>query len=90
MKKMFGKMRKGITGSAIAVLMVSIAVAFYVGVAILPGALSGWYAATATGGALENMSTDFITLWNLAPIMVVLAIIVCVVGIALFHLKSVD
>jgi ABC-type microcin C transport system permease subunit YejE len=86
---LLNRSRRGVSGSSIAVLMVSMAVAFYVGIAILPGALAGWYAATQAGGSLENMSDDFITLWNLAPIMVVLAIIVCVVGIALYHLKSV-
>jgi hypothetical protein len=86
---MFGRIRRGVTGASIAVTMVALAIALYIGATILPSALGGWYAATLPGGALHNMSDSFIMLWNLTPVAVVLTIVVAIVAIALYELSKI-
>ena len=88
--KIMNRSRRAISGAGIAVTMVAVSIALYIGVNILPGALAGWYAATQSGGSLENMSVDFKNLWNLTPIIVLLVIVVSFVAIALYELKNVD
>jgi len=77
------------SGKDIAIMIVGISVALMIGVAILPTALDSWYSAGQVGGALANMSAEFLTMWNLVPVFVALAIILSIVAIALHKLGTV-
>lgn len=63
-------------------LAIAVAIGFAVMTALLPSAIQGWFNVTATGGSGATWSTTMKGLWNIAPFMVVIAIIVAVVAMA--------
>lgn len=88
-RKNVDKVRRAVSGASVAVTMVGLSIALYIGAVILPSALLGWYSATQANGTLENMSDNFILLWNLTPIAVVLVVVIAVVAMALRELSAI-
>lgn len=63
-------------------LAIAVAIGFTVMVALLPSAIQGWFNVTATGGSGASWSTSMKGLWNIAPFMIVIAVIVAIVAMA--------
>jgi len=63
-------------------LAVGIVIGFTVMVALIPTALTAWFNVTLAGGAGEDWSPAMIAMWNMVPLMVVIAILLAVIAMA--------
>lgn len=89
LRERYSRKRRGTaSGAEILAVVFGLGISMLIAVAFLPSALTSWYDATQPAGSLANMSTDFKTIWNMAPILVVLAIIAVIVGLVMAQLKK--
>lgn len=65
------KRRKGMATNAI----IGIVFALILAAALLPVGLGMWIGVTAAGGAGENWTTAIKTIWNVAPIMIIVSVV---------------
>ena len=79
-----------VNGTEIVSIAIGVGFGMLIAVAFLPSALTQWYDATQAGGDLENMSDTFKTVWNIAPIAVVLAIVGVIISLAMSKLKQMN
>lgn len=68
--------------------IIGIFIVLLLGAALLPGALNTWYAAVAVNGTLETAPDEFITMWNLVPLGVALAVFAGIIVVGMQKLRQ--
>lgn len=63
-------------------LIVGLAIAMFILAIILPPAFENFFAVDTT-----NYTADVITLWNIIPLFMILAIVIAIIAIALWYLR---